>query len=422
MKKKASEIKKLPMIFQIDVKKFSEDGEAPEEIQILPIGRWNHPVYGVLTITSEDIAEFKENFDKGLRKQIPITEGHEVMDEKPAIGWFTELIDRGGNGLFAKIEWTKKGKTLLAEKSYKYFSPEFYSEYEDPQSREVYSNVLVGGALTNKPYFKELEAVVMSEKIIKNNKLNFSDMDLKKLLEKKIDELSAEEKTFIKENKDQLNEDQLANFGSIFEDDGDNGDGDDNDDNNGDGNGDGDGGDNNDNDDNNGDNDDNGDNNDNNGDGGDKIEGSFRTDGKGNVVMTMAEANALSAKANAGYEASEKLRKAEVKAFSDKLIFSEQNSKGKILPKEEKKVFSFMLGLTETQRKTFAEIVESIPSSKIFEEKGKGSGTEGTAFAEMESKVKILMSEDKTLKYSEAINRVCSENKDLADRYQKELS
>ena len=410
-------IKRLPIVFQVDLRSFSEDEEMPKEIQVLPVGKWNHPAYGPITITREDIAEFKENFNKGLRKDIPITEGHEGFDEKPAVGWFVELLDRGGNGLYASVNWTEKGKTLLSEKSYKYFSPEFYSEYEDPETREIYENVLVGGALTNKPYFKELEAVVLSENII-NNKLNFNDMDIKEILAKKVEELSAEEKTFLQENKGQLNEEQLATFGSVFEkeetdeekkarEEKEAGDA----------------------------NEAKGLNRD--GSAKEPVEpkeptepaepkepaeaSEFKMNGKGEVVMTPAQAKALSEKANAGYEASEKLRKSEVKSLSDKLVFSEQNSKGKILPKNEQKVFTFMLGLTEAQRKTFAELVESIPSSQLFKEKGKSNAIEGSAFTEIDTKAKKLMSEDKGLAYSDAVNKVCSENKDLAKRYESEL-
>lgn len=397
-------VKRLPLLFPIDLQKFSE-GELPEEIQVLPVGRWNHPAYGVLTITKEDVSEFKDNFEKGLRKQIPITEGHETFDEKPAVGWFKELMDRGGNGLYATVEWTKKGKTLLSEKQYKYFSPEFYSEYEDPETREVHTNVLVGGALTNKPYFKELDAVVLSEKILDTNKLKFNDMDLKELLAKKLEDLSTEEKAFVVENKADLNEAELETFGSLFEtkteeetteetkteetketeeekeeekteeivE--------------------------------------------------EKVEASeYKMDEKGNVVMSMAQVKALESKANSGFEASEKLKKADVQAQCDKLIFSETNKKGKILPKAGAKVFSFMLALSEEQRKTFSEIMDSIQAKQIFGEKGKGSGAEGTAFAEIEAKTKKLMSEDKGLKYADAVKKVCSENEALADKYEKELA
>ena len=118
--------------------------------------------------------EFVKNFNSGLRNDIPINEGHEVMDEKPAIGWFKKLVNKGSDGLWAVVEWTEQGKDLLRQKAYKYFSPEFYQQYEDPETRRVYNNVLVGGALTNKPYFKELTPVVFSEPSISNH----NSMDL----------------------------------------------------------------------------------------------------------------------------------------------------------------------------------------------------------------------------------------------------
>ena len=148
-KKTVVETKRMPIVFPIDLKSFSEGEDFPKEIQVLPVGKWNHPGYGPIVIDSSDIKEFKKNFDDRIRNDIPITEGHEVFgEEKPAVGWFKELMDRGEKGLFATIEWTKEGKALLTERSYKYFSPEFYSEYEDPETREIFENVLVGGIIT----------------------------------------------------------------------------------------------------------------------------------------------------------------------------------------------------------------------------------------------------------------------------------
>ena len=421
----AKEIRRLPIVFPIDLKTFAEKEELPREIQVLPIGKWNHPSYGPIVITREDLEEFKENFDKRVRNDIPVTEGHEVFDEKPAVGWFEDLIVKGGNGLYAIMDWTKKGKTLLSERYYKYFSPEFYSEYEDPETREIHENVLVGGALTNKPYFKELEAVVLSENII-NNKLKFKDMTIEEILAKKVEELSAEEKTFLNENKDQLDEAQLETYDSVIEKDEteeekkareekETGDA----------------------------NEAKGLNRDGsvkdpvdpkdpadpadptptpNPEPKDPVDASeFKMNEKGEVVMTSEQAKILTSKANAGYEANKKLEMSEVKIMSDKLTCSENNSEGKILPKDSKKVFSFMLELTEAQRKTFAELVNSIPSSQLFNEKGSGQATEGSAMKELEAKVKVMMSEDKELSYSESVIKVCKENEGLADRYAKEL-
>src|SRR5690349_12088369 len=93
--------------------RFDESVDIPSEIHVVPVGEWDHPAYGPMKITEDDIAEFVQNFDAGLRNDIPINEGHEVMDEKPAIGWFKSLINKGSDGLWAVVEWTEEGKKLL---------------------------------------------------------------------------------------------------------------------------------------------------------------------------------------------------------------------------------------------------------------------------------------------------------------------
>lgn len=423
------DMKRIPLLFSIDTSKltFAENG-APEEIQVLMAGKWNHPVYGPIIIEAEDLAEFKQHFDEGLRRDIPITEGHESFDEKPAVGWFKELTVKD-NGLWATMEWTPKGKTLLAEKSYKYFSPEFYTEYEDPETREIYENVLVGGALTNKPYFKSMTAVVLSERSINKTyifneiTMNIADIIAKK---EKGEALSAEEVQYLKDHKDELSTEQLAVVGDVLETETpeekearEKAEGDANEAK------------------------------------GLNRDGSVKTpeapapkeltqeekdanvaaglneDGsakspevnaseKNVVKMTAAEHKALTDMANKGAKAFAELRTNAIKTEASKLIFSEQNSKGKVLPKDEAKLFSFMLGLTDGQRKAFAEIVDAIPSSKLFGEVGKAVAAEGSAAAELEARIQKSMSEDNKLTYSDALRKVIASDKDLAARYSAE--
>lgn len=421
------DLKRLPLLFSIDTSKLIfDENSAPKEIQVLMCGKWNHPMYGPIIIEAKDITEFKKNFDAGPRRDIPVTEGHESFDEKPAVGWFKELTDKGTGGLWATMEWTPKGMTLLAEKSYKYFSPEFYTEYEDPETREIYKNVLVGGALTNKPYFKKMSAVVLSEKSINNNYI-FSDMTIKEITAKKVNELNADEIAYLKEHKGELSAEELATFGSVLEEgktetdeekkareEKEAGDA----------------------------NEAKGLNRDGsakvdtskkeltqaekeanvaagkNEDGTEKVEASE----KNKVSISASEYKALQDMANKGAKAFSELREAGIKAETAKLICSEQNSKGKILPQNEAKAFSFMLGLTEPQRKVFAEIIDAIPSSKLFKELGNDGGTGGSAKVELDKKITKLMSEDKTLKYTDALKKVIASDKDLAKRYDEETA
>src|SRR3954467_7889467 len=108
---------------------FAEDSSSaalPDEIHVVPTGKWDHPLYGEMEITSADVATFVQNFKDKVRKDIPITAGHDNGmngGELPAIGWFTELIDRGVKGLYAVVEWTDEGKQLLSDRAFKYFSP-----------------------------------------------------------------------------------------------------------------------------------------------------------------------------------------------------------------------------------------------------------------------------------------------------------
>lgn len=443
MKIENQKYNKSPILFPIT---FSEGNGIPTLINVLPVGSWNHPVYGPIIISPADITQFKQNFDAGLRKGIPITEGHESFDEKPAVGWFKSLVDKGSDGLWANVEWTEQGITLLTNKAYKYFSPEFYSEYEDPETRQIFPNVLVGGALTNKPYFKELQAIVLSEPKVNNQFIKtFNEnntMILEDILKKEAATLSDEEKQVVRDNKDKLSTEDLAKFGAVLDvvvektpeevekEKGDaneaaglNRDGsakvveltqDQKDANiaaglnedgsakvdagagTGEGEGEGEGA---------------------------KVNATEpKVNASGKVEMSMSEYKLLTDKADKGFKAFDEMRKRDIKEETAKLIFSEQNSKGKILPKHNEKAFSFMLGLTATQRATFSEIVNEIPASLKFKELGTGGGQEGSAHAEIEAKVKIKMTETKSLRYGDAVKIVCRENTELAKRYELETS
>ena len=179
------------------------------KIHVIPVGEWKHAFYGDMKITAEDISEFVQHFNQKIRKGVYITEGH-GLGEQPALGWFTELMNKGEDGLWGTVEWTKKGRELLEDKAYKYFSPEFFNVYEDPETHKFYNNVLTGGALTNSPYFKELESIVMSEKVILDQ---FSEENImskeqkeKKLSEDEENTNESEEKSDEKTETEELSE------------------------------------------------------------------------------------------------------------------------------------------------------------------------------------------------------------------------
>lgn len=387
----------------------SEEGLI--ELHVVPVGKWDHPAYGEMEFTSNDIAEFVANFRAGIRKDIPITAGHDSMRETPAIGWFKELYDRGVNGLWALVEFTEEGKRLLRTKAFKYFSPEIMRVYEDPATGERYENVLIGGALTNSPFFRELEAPVaaFSEHSIMNQ-FNDNSMNLEEILAKNADQLTEDEAAFLRENSEDLTAEQRSAFESVLED---GGEGDEGGSEGGDegGNGAGEGND----------------------DGGDGAEGQGEEGAapvaasdkgkKGVVMMSETEVAALRARADQGHQAFTELQKMKIAAQVDALTFSESNRTGRLLPKQKDATVKFLFSLKQSQRDQFVNIIKALPEVKSFSsEIGDGGDVAGTtALRKFEEKVQEVMKANDGMKYSDAVNKVAAQHPEIYQEYENSL-
>jgi len=377
------------------------EGKDTMEIQVLELGSWKHPIYGKIKISEKEIGEFIDNFNDDVRRDLPITEGHSVGKELPAIGWFKELLNKGRDGLWAVVEWTKQGRKLLEEKSYKYFSPEYYTAYDDPETHKVYNNVLVGGALTNSPYFKGLKAIVLSEQTL------LKDMNLEEILKKEASELTDEETKFVKENESELSDDDKEKFKDALAEGVEEGDDDEK----------------------------------------AKAEAKEKeeTEAKekaeaeakekeeaeekekekqegSDKIIQMSEkvVRVLESNAKEGVKAMAILRRKEVESIVDKFTFNESKESGLILPKSRGKVVDFLLSLSEKQRNEFQEILNDFPKGKLFSELGKDSGVAVKASEKAQLLVDEKMSKDKELTYSQALGQVFSENPDLAKQVEQE--
>ena len=134
------------------------------EIQVMRTGKWAHPFYGEVKFSAKDLKEVKTNFDKNLRGvKLAVDENHESNHK--ALGWFEELFFKNKDSLFAKIKLTKKGADLLTEGAYAYFSPEVFSKKRDEETGKTITNLLVGGAFTNRPFFKSMSPLMANEDV-----------------------------------------------------------------------------------------------------------------------------------------------------------------------------------------------------------------------------------------------------------------
>ena len=137
-------------------------------IQAMPIGKYQHPQYGEINITPERVSKFADNVNKGARgQQLDIDYDHKEYGGKAA-GWVQKAEARP-DGLWILVEWVSEAYSLIKEKAYKYFSPEFVDEWKHPSSGTSFSDVLLGGGITNRPFLKGILPLNLSEKFAESN-------------------------------------------------------------------------------------------------------------------------------------------------------------------------------------------------------------------------------------------------------------
>ena len=192
-----------------DIKAGMPAAQNPD-VQILRVGSFNHPKYGEFDITSAKLAEMKANFDAGIRG-IDIALDYFHNSDQEASGWLKDLyLSEDGNELWGKVDWTPKASKMLAEREIRYFSPDFAFEWVDPETEITYENVLFGGGLTNRPFVKDMAAIVASEKT-KGDKMTLSE------IEKKLVKLSEDSGDLAKKHADlmQAHSDLQAKHGAL---------------------------------------------------------------------------------------------------------------------------------------------------------------------------------------------------------------
>jgi len=129
------------------------------------LGNWTHPVYGEIKVTKDRVKRFSANINNKVRgADLDIDYEHKVgPDGGKAAGWIVKAEDRGDKGLYVRVSWTKKAKEAIKDKEYRYFSPEYLDEWKHPSTGKKYQDVLCGGALTNRPFLKEIAPINLAD-------------------------------------------------------------------------------------------------------------------------------------------------------------------------------------------------------------------------------------------------------------------
>lgn len=182
------------LLYLVDLASINLDennGTTSSWIHALPLGEYQHPVFGKIAVTVDKVKRFADNVKAKVRGIDPsINYNHN--NEDVASGWVKDAEQRD-TGLWLFVEWTKNAVEKIKNKEYRYFSAEYHDKWKDAGGKE-HQDVLFGGALTNRPYMKTLLPINLSEasityafeltEAISNAKKEVQeDMDLKKLNE-----------------------------------------------------------------------------------------------------------------------------------------------------------------------------------------------------------------------------------------------
>lgn len=166
--------------------KLSDAKVVPKEVQVLRVGKFKHPRYGEFEITNQTLSEMKNNFDANVRG-IDMSFDYFHDSDKEASAWVQKLeLREAGTELWALVDWTPKAEQKLSERELRYFSPDFAFAYTDPEKGSTFTNVLFGGGLTNRPFVKEMKAIVAAE-----NKGDETMTELEKLQKELADQKTA---------------------------------------------------------------------------------------------------------------------------------------------------------------------------------------------------------------------------------------
>jgi phage I-like protein len=148
--------------YWVDLKDMKFDESEPAWIQAIPAGKYQHPVYGEMDFSTERLQRFAASVADKIRGQdLDIDYDHKA-DTKIASGWVKNAQVRS-DGLYLQVDWTPAARAKLQAKEYRYFSPEFVDEWTHPKTQQVHKDVLCGGALTNRPFLKDILPINLSE-------------------------------------------------------------------------------------------------------------------------------------------------------------------------------------------------------------------------------------------------------------------
>lgn len=166
------------------------------KIPIAKIGTWYHPIYGKLEFTQEKLQELERNFNEneaGFEPPLFIGHPEDAEGGAPAEG-FLKYTRTENDILYGYWSVNKVIYRDVEDGKYRYSSSEFLSNYISKKTNQAVGSVLIGMALTNRPFIPNLpKNVVLDDTVTRDDLLVFSCHFHDKLDNNKIEEIMPNE-------------------------------------------------------------------------------------------------------------------------------------------------------------------------------------------------------------------------------------
>jgi hypothetical protein len=151
----------------IEAPELFHDVEGSGWIPFLPKpGKYEHAKFGDVIIDPERNQRMVSSITgKVYQDKVPLDLEHDLK-VSGAVGWISDARMNDDGSADAYVEWTDRGQEVLKGNRFRYISPEWFRTWKDPASGVEHPDVVAGGALTTRPFFKDkvLKALVASER------------------------------------------------------------------------------------------------------------------------------------------------------------------------------------------------------------------------------------------------------------------
>lgn len=133
-------------------------------LEAIPARVYHTPMYGEVPVTLDKLQRMVDGFKGNVRGQeiaINYDHGEDKAKGNKAAGWFKDFAikpsssDPSQMSLYAAVDFTEEARKEIKEGGWKYHSLEWEDLWMD-NSGKVHPDVIVGGAVTNRPIAKNM--------------------------------------------------------------------------------------------------------------------------------------------------------------------------------------------------------------------------------------------------------------------------